>query len=457
MNFLRVNKSCGVSGMRFEEGKTYVYAGETALKIEALLNARIGGAAEFDPTPFDIFYRQYKGESLAGKKILIWRFGGLGDLLFLTPALRWIKKHWPTAYVIVACNHVYADIFEGHPHIDEVRPFPVSRDWLEETDYHLYFEGVIENNQAAARINAIDLFNSWFNFRDIPENERQPELSVSSRALERADRLLKLHKFEPSDFVVACHWKVGAPVRRYPWEWMVETAKDLVNNHGAKVIWLSEPKHAAQVQEWGVEKAGLEGKAINQMIRESDQTWQMTAALIARSDLVLSADSSPLHIAGSRKGVIQTMQPGATEVPHLPPASPWEFHETTPSLGIYGPFLSFQRLKYYPMAVGIDPDVPCAGCNQHGGAQCPFAGQDGISPCFYKVPPKLLTEYAGRMMATIEVMRANYGLPSKTLLALEPMRHGLAAWQEELMRTKIKGSTLKGRYVESLMPLESIE
>ena len=50
-----------------------------------------------------------------------------------------------------------------------------------------------------------------------------------------------------------------------------------------------------------------------------------------------------------------------------------------PVIGIYGPFHSNVRMKYFKNAVGIDIDCGCSPCFKHGHHPCP---KGNPSPCF---------------------------------------------------------------------------
>ena len=45
---------------------------------------------------FSNYYREYNGESLDGKTILIWRNGGIGDIIFIQPIMRYLKFKYPS-------------------------------------------------------------------------------------------------------------------------------------------------------------------------------------------------------------------------------------------------------------------------------------------------------------------------------------------------------------------------
>jgi ADP-heptose:LPS heptosyltransferase len=94
------------------------------------------------------------------------------------------------------------------------------------------------------------------------------------------------------------------------------------------------------------------------------------AALIGEMDLVIGPDSSMLHVAAAYR---------------------------RPLIGLYGPFHSDLRLKYYRNAIGVDSMTLCefargeySSCFEHGQDECPLARKTGqfYSPCMTFILPK---------------------------------------------------------------------
>ena len=68
-------------------------------------------------------YKPYHGEDLTGKTLLMWREGGIGDLLFIRPILVHLKKKYPTAKILFATREQYYDMIGlWSDAIDELRP-----------------------------------------------------------------------------------------------------------------------------------------------------------------------------------------------------------------------------------------------------------------------------------------------------------------------------------------------
>ena len=122
-------------------------------------------------------YMQYRGQNLRGKSLLLWRTGGYGDLLFLTPLIRELKRRWPTSHITVACRPKYHMIFRRNADIAQVLSLPVALRTLEDHDYHLHFEGTVEKS-TDSDLHAVDLFARH---SGIQLNDRRLKFSLSAQ------------------------------------------------------------------------------------------------------------------------------------------------------------------------------------------------------------------------------------------------------------------------------------
>src|SRR3989338_6952751 len=57
------------------------------------------------------------------QKILVLKFGALGDLILVTPTLRRLRKNYPNAFISLLCLEKYKDVLENCPYLDEVLTF----------------------------------------------------------------------------------------------------------------------------------------------------------------------------------------------------------------------------------------------------------------------------------------------------------------------------------------------
>jgi ADP-heptose:LPS heptosyltransferase len=53
--------------------------------------------------------------------ILVVKLSSIGDIIFASPCLDALRRHWPEAHITVAVNHAFADLYAEHPAVDALR------------------------------------------------------------------------------------------------------------------------------------------------------------------------------------------------------------------------------------------------------------------------------------------------------------------------------------------------
>jgi hypothetical protein len=125
---------------------------DTRIKLEVLKPANI---------QFKNIYKPYNGQNLDDKTLLVFRQGGIGDLLFIQPNLIYLKEKYPTCTIKFACGPQYQSMVNEWDCVDEVLDLPFLVTEMFKADYHCVFEGVIERCKEAESINAYELFTKW--------------------------------------------------------------------------------------------------------------------------------------------------------------------------------------------------------------------------------------------------------------------------------------------------------
>jgi len=387
-----------------EPGHIYVFSEREAHQVFQLVNQQQPGQARLDEAKLEWFYKPYKGEDLNGKSLLLWRTGGAGDLLCLTAAADALKKKFPDVHITVSCAARYTGVLLECPAFDVVRNGPVDVRWLENADYHMYFEGLIEQNVERSETHPIDLFAE-----KLFVEPGLPQASCSKEELKAIRKLFCEHHFNSDRPVVAIQLWTAVPIRRYPPENLVEVAKSLADK-GCNIVWLGSHAESGYIQKNGIDEPQLGAVAINLPAIYHD--WGHTIAAIAASDLVISSDSSSLHIAGAY-----------TDIKKLNKKRQIRFTSNTPGIGLFGPFRASARLSKYPKMLGIEAQGPCFGCSQHTDVPCALSFPSAVSPCLDLIKPELITKtaiafledcYAGKLKLT---ERANIKDTLKPILA----------------------------------------
>jgi len=286
--------------------------------------------------PFNEVYNKYKGQPLNGKKIFMLRHGGGGDILFMMTGANVLKELYPDMKLGVAVGSQYVPILQGSI-VDTIHSLPIPLDVWNEYHYHLMFEGIIEDNKEAQEFNAYDLFmkEMGLDISLVLPEKKIPKLFISEDEQEKMcqDHSSLKHPKKKIGIQVAS----SSPIRNYPYYHYIKVASALIEK-------------GYQVYLFG---GGPQMGTIENLIKEIARDFVMAPdiynmanynlrdSIIAASfmDCFIAPDSMFIHIAG------------ALDIPVI---------------GIYGPFHSDLRMRYFKNAVGIDVDCGCSPCFQHG-------------------------------------------------------------------------------------------
>lgn len=346
MRKVEIIDSFSHSGKDFEKDNSYVMAEDIEAQYRSLYKEKIGMSY-----PIETVYKEYKGDDLTNKKIMCWRTGGIGDMMFLSPVFRHLKKKYQNCFIRVAsgCKQPLENLTE----IDELYEMPFNAKLLEDMDFHLMFQGIIEgSNEASKKTHAVDMFFSYFNIDSthFPTEDKRPRLFFKKEETEWCDKTIEILKINKNDFVIGIQMETSAPLRNFPKEKMKIIVDTVVKEDNVKIVLIGTPQHyiIGHYLRGGNEKVIL---ATGYNVRES-------IILATRYNLIISPDTFMVQIAGALE---------------------------KPLIGIYGPFPSEVRMKYFKNAIGLDPSVVCSPCFKHDFRSC-VKGHP--SPCFTQIEPR---------------------------------------------------------------------
>ncbi len=300
------------------------------------------------PMRFKNMYRPYIGQEVDDKTILVFRTGGIGDLLFIQPNLTYLKNKYPTCYIKFACGPQYQSMVETWDCVDEVLELPFSVKHLQESDYHMLFEGVIERCREAEIKNAYNLFSTWLGL-DLPDHLLIPKQEPKEELVDECFEILKEWNLENDSFVLM-QLRASSPIRTPRHEFWTEIIDEL-NERGHNVLLTDNPRQAENVDNF------------IKLLKKPEMTFNFcqhstsiahTIALTSLCKATFATDSALGHIAASLN---------------------------KKCFGIYGPFPAYIRLKTYPKASWIDTKRDCGPCFLHGNTPCPQS-MDEYSPCY---------------------------------------------------------------------------
>jgi len=369
MRVVEVTKNFTNEGKKFEANKKYVMAEDIEGNFRTVSGDCLGMSY-----PIESVYRQYKGEDLSGKRLMCWRTGGIGDIFFLNPVLRWLKKKYPTCFLRVASG--CKQPLENVPEINEIYDMPFDAKHLNDVDYHLMFQGIIEGESAQSkRTHAVDMFFSYFSIDSIqfPAEDKVPRLFFTKEEMSWLDQTVKSMGIQENHYVIGIQMETSAPIRNYPKEKMKAIIDIIAQEENTKVVLIGTEQHNLIAN-------FFRGNSPN-IILATKFNVRQSITLTNRYDLVISPDSFMIQAAGALD---------------------------KPCVGIYGPFPSEVRMKYFKNSIGLDPSVVCSPCYKHDFRGC-IKGNP--SPCFSQLNIEAVLEAADYLRMKFTGRHFKYMIP----------------------------------------------
>ena len=298
---------------------------------------------------FKNLYRPYTGEDATDKTILVFRTGGIGDLLFIQPNLRYLKEKYPTCTIQFACGPQYQPMVENWDCVDEVCDLPFTFGKLMKADYHVLFEGVIERCKQAETENAYNLFSNWLGL-NLSDDLLIPIQTAKEDLVEECESIIEDWGLEKKSYIVM-QLRASSPIRTPRHEFWVKIIDEL-NARGYPVLLKDNPRQTENIDSF-IKMLANQDMTFN--FCQYSKSIDYTIALTSLAKATMATDSALGHIAASLD---------------------------IPCFGIYGPFPGDIRLKTYPKGSWVDAERHCSPCFIHGHTPCKHASSEGYSPCY---------------------------------------------------------------------------
>jgi len=314
--------------------------------------------------PFKEVYNEYKDQDLNNKRILMIRHGGGGDILFMTTGIRELYRKFPRAKISVAISEQYKGIVNNEKEIEASFNLPISLDDWNNFHYHLSFENLIENNPEATRYNAYDLFmkKMGLNIKEVPPENKIPSIKINQEEKnEIKEEMISLNSPKKK---IGLQLTTSTPIRNFP-IYKFEAVINALINKGHD-IYVFGSLAQENIIKSVVSKIGLG------VFNVSNNDLRRSIVLASLMDYFIAPDSMFIHIAAALN---------------------------KPVLGIYGPFHSELRMKYFKKSTGIDVKVGCSPCFLHSRHPCP---KGDPSPCFSIITPEIVVEQFLKMEENYE-------------------------------------------------------
>lgn len=316
---------------------------------------------------FKNIYKPYNGQSLNNKNLLIWRTGGIGDLLFINPIIKYLKELYPTCKISLACGPQYINMVESFEGIDRIYDLPFNATILFDNHYHAIFEGVIERTREAEKTNAYVLFSKSLGL-DIPTEKLIPHQKPKEDKIVECKKVLETWNILDKPFVLL-QPRASSPIRtpRFDfWEKIINKLVELDYN-----IIMTDSPHQKEKLDKFISELKNRNRVYN--FCGHSKSLDYTIALASLSNLIVATDSALIHIGASLNKKV---------------------------FGIYGPFPGNIRMSTYTNCDWIEPSIfPCgSNCFQHGHLPCKFS-KNGYPTCYDNINIDACIEKIKRLLS----------------------------------------------------------
>jgi ADP-heptose:LPS heptosyltransferase len=332
--------------LSFKAGTKLVMAEDSESQLRSLAPDCFGMSY-----PLEAKYQKYSGQDLNGKKLFIWRTGGIGDICYASPLFSYLKKKYPTCHLSMATG--CKEPLENLPEIDALYSMPFDVSLLNSSDYVMHFQGIIESqSEASKRTHASDMFFSYLGIDSLQfsAEDKRPRLVFTDTEKQWVESEFQKLQVQKDDYVVGIQVETSSPVRNWPKEKMATVVNILAREPKVKVVLIGS---AAQA----VVGNFIKGNNTNVFVATS-YTVRQSICLATRYDLIVAPDSFMVQVAGGLE---------------------------KPLIGLYGPFPSELRMKYFKNAIALEPKAVCTPCFTHDFRAC-IKGFP--SPCFSLISPE---------------------------------------------------------------------
>lgn len=310
--------------------------------------------------PFIDYYNKYEGENLTNKTLLIWRTGGIGDLLFIQPNLFYLKKKYPTCKIWFHCSPKYHSFIDNWDCLDKIGSMPMPLEIFEQADYHITFEGVIERTKDAEKINVYKLFSKWMNL-NLEDKLLRPIVKTKEKNDKYVEKILSDLNIKEKEFIliqIRASSIIRSPGTK---EWFRIMFPLLKQDH--RLIIIHDPRYSVLIDKFIDLAIPKKYKHLVHNFAKHSKTIDIASSIVNKAKLVIAPDSSLTHIAEGL-GV--------------------------PALGIYAAFNPKVRLETYKYVDSIEPleknyDICEYGgkhCFLHGQMPCPSCSKGFLPPCY---------------------------------------------------------------------------
>jgi len=274
---------------------------------------------------------------MAVLKVLVIRFGGMGDILMATPSLRAIAERYPDAVIDVVVGGGMTASLEGHRCVRTIYTFNkrgkdssffpfagfLGRLWRERYDIIINLHPSVKSYLMAlasrprrilsfrktmlakdgSTIHAIDDFAKELRPLGIDSvSDRDMDFDVPDAAVKNVANLLDGLGISSGDRIVVINPAASRPINRWPVERFRQTALHFVEMQNTRVLVTGAPSSHRSIMD-SLDEVALAADVCSVDPRVVDLSGKLTVkelgALLMRASVFLTCDTGPMHIGAA--------------------------------------------------------------------------------------------------------------------------------------------------------------
>ncbi|MCK9572901.1 MAG: lipopolysaccharide heptosyltransferase II [Candidatus Omnitrophica bacterium] len=267
------------------------------------------------------------------KRILIMRTDRLGDVILSTPVIASLRKFYPNSHIAFLCRPYTKEIVEDNPYLDEIIIYDKAKEHKSilasikfcfalrkrkfDTVFILnpnnrsniiaFFAGIperiglnrkmgwlltqpIEDRKHEGKKHETEYTLDVLRAAGIPITEKHICFTIKTESEKKINNLLSMHGIKDNSLMVI-HPSASCPSKRWPEDYFIKLVKLANEKTNLKVIVISAQDEKKFADRLVGEKGVIDLRGI---LSISD-----IGALLKRSNLFISNDSGPVHVAAS--------------------------------------------------------------------------------------------------------------------------------------------------------------
>ena len=301
--------------------------------VEDIAGAQLLIAADGDTlTPFTDRRPFDEAQDWNGKRILVMRPGGIGDIVLLTPILRELNLRWPKSKIDVCAIAEFSQPLIGLPYVNEIIDYPITRSALETYDCWMFLENAVERGEDSKTLHSVDCYAKVIGLTG--DFDKRQEYRITLREAIWAQ---EAYPRTPGVRRLAIQTSASGVCRTYPVDLLQKMVGELMTGKEKWEVFLMDKPGSIRLKD-----------APENSIRvlTDGLTFRQRCAAMATCDCLLAPDSSMTHVAGALG---------------------------LPCVALYSVFPWQLRTAYAPTTKALTGNGTCAPCHFHarGGKHFP--------------------------------------------------------------------------------------